>query len=182
MTQQEYEQKKRECWDALHKELLDGEVQWQPVSRYEIFSTAFDRAYALGKQQNTEKSDVRKAKIRTTEKIIDVVKCTDYNNGTVYFLDNNNRDADPYDYRDLDFTYDEQDKQTEAITHEDVEKAAEKYAERAYYPVGQSDCYEGFHIEAEECLAKAFKAGVNYALGKQGASIGTINGDVVINL
>ena len=50
MTQQEYEQKKRECWDALHKELLDGEVHWQPVSRYEIFSTAFDRAYALGKQ------------------------------------------------------------------------------------------------------------------------------------
>lgn len=53
MTQQEYEQKKRERWDALHKELLDGEVQWQPVSRYEIFSTAFDRAYALGKQTET---------------------------------------------------------------------------------------------------------------------------------
>lgn len=58
-------------------------------------------------------------------------------------------------------------KETETISQEDVEKVAEKYAERAYYPVGQSDCHEGFHMEAEECLAKAFKSGANFALGKQ---------------
>lgn len=58
MTTEEYEQKKRECWDALHKELLDGEVQWQLVSRKEIVNFAFDRAYALGKQfGNSEQVD-----------------------------------------------------------------------------------------------------------------------------
>lgn len=36
MTQNEYENKKRECWDALRNELLKDEVQWQPVSRKEI--------------------------------------------------------------------------------------------------------------------------------------------------
>lgn len=51
MTQTEYEQKKRECWDALYNDLLKGEVQWQPVSRKEIVNFAFDRAYALGKQE-----------------------------------------------------------------------------------------------------------------------------------
>lgn len=51
MTQQEYEQKRRECWETFKKENLDGEVQWQPVSRYDIFSMAFDRGYALGKQE-----------------------------------------------------------------------------------------------------------------------------------
>ena len=58
-------------------------------------------------------------------------------------------------------------KEKETITQEEIKKAAEKYTERAYYPVGQSDCHEGFHMEAEECLAKAFKAGANFALGKQ---------------
>lgn len=51
MTQQDYEQKKRECWEEFKRTNLDGEVQWQPVSRYDVFCAAFDRAYALGKQE-----------------------------------------------------------------------------------------------------------------------------------
>lgn len=62
MTQPEYEQKKKECWEALHNELLKGEVQWQPVSRKEIFSYVFDRAYTLGKQTETiTQEDIEKA-------------------------------------------------------------------------------------------------------------------------
>ena len=117
MTNEEYNKKKRECWDALHKELLDGEVQWQPVSRYEIFSTAFDRAFALGKQ-------------------------------------------------------------TEAIMREDVEKAAEEYAEKAMEHV-----YSGeWDSEYVQGLIEAAWYDGYTALGKQDASIETINGDVVINL
>lgn len=51
MTDKEYEQKRRECWEKFKRENLDGEVQWQPVSRYDVFCAAFDRAYALGKQE-----------------------------------------------------------------------------------------------------------------------------------
>lgn len=51
MNSQDYEQKKRECWEEYKRENLDGEVQWQPVSRYDVFCAAFDRAYALGKQE-----------------------------------------------------------------------------------------------------------------------------------
>lgn len=52
MTQPEYDQQKRECWEQYKRESLDSEVQWQPVSRYDVFCAAFDRAYALGKQEN----------------------------------------------------------------------------------------------------------------------------------
>lgn len=51
MTDKEYKQKRRECWEKFKRENLDGEVQWQPVSRYDVFCAAFDRAYALGKQE-----------------------------------------------------------------------------------------------------------------------------------
>ena len=51
MTQQEYYQKKRECWEEYKQANLVGEVQWQPVSRYDVFCDAFDRAFALGKQE-----------------------------------------------------------------------------------------------------------------------------------
>jgi hypothetical protein len=51
MTDKEYEQKKRECWEEYKRENLDGEVQWRPISRYDVFCAAFDRAYALGKQE-----------------------------------------------------------------------------------------------------------------------------------
>lgn len=57
MTNEEYNKKKRECWEEFKRTNLDGEVQWQPVSRYEVFSSAFDRAYALGKQ-GSEKEEV----------------------------------------------------------------------------------------------------------------------------
>lgn len=50
MTQEEYKQKRRECWEDFKRNNLDGEVQWQPVSRYDVFCAAFDRAYALGQQ------------------------------------------------------------------------------------------------------------------------------------
>lgn len=76
MKDKDYEQKKRECWDALHKELLDGEVQWQPVSRKEIFNFAFDRAYALGKLQAScgqvkegiSQEDIEKASVKYANK------------------------------------------------------------------------------------------------------------------
>ena len=51
MTEQEYKQKKCECWEEFKRTNLDGEVQWQPVNRYDVFCAAFDRAYALGKQE-----------------------------------------------------------------------------------------------------------------------------------
>lgn len=54
MTDKEYEQKKRECWEEYKRENLDGEVQWQPISRYDVFCAAFDRAYALGKQETNQ--------------------------------------------------------------------------------------------------------------------------------
>lgn len=50
MTTEEYEQK-RECWEQYKRENLDGEVQWQPISRYDVFCAAFDLAYELGKQE-----------------------------------------------------------------------------------------------------------------------------------
>lgn len=46
MTQPEYEQKKQKCWE----EFID-EGKHRLFSRYEIFCAAFDRAYALGKQE-----------------------------------------------------------------------------------------------------------------------------------
>lgn len=51
MTQTEYKQKRSECWEKFKRENLDGEVQWQPVSRYDVFCDAFDRAFTLGKQE-----------------------------------------------------------------------------------------------------------------------------------
>lgn len=52
MTNQEYEQKKRECWEEF--------TTISPL--YKSFSFVFDRAYALGKQfGNSEQVDVEKA-------------------------------------------------------------------------------------------------------------------------
>lgn len=51
MENKEYNKAKRECWEEYKQENLDGEVQWQPVSRYDVFCAAFDRAYALGRQE-----------------------------------------------------------------------------------------------------------------------------------
>lgn len=58
MTTEEYNQKKHECWEEYKRHSLDGEVQWQPVSRYDVFCAAFDRAYALGKQEKDAEGEV----------------------------------------------------------------------------------------------------------------------------
>ena len=46
MTQQEYEQKKRECWEEFRA--LDRK---SPYSLREVNAFAFDKGYALGKQE-----------------------------------------------------------------------------------------------------------------------------------
>lgn len=53
MTQTEYEQKRTKCWEEFKRQNLDGEVQWQPVSRYDVFCAAFDSGFALGKEKET---------------------------------------------------------------------------------------------------------------------------------
>lgn len=46
MTSQEYEQKKRECWERYKRD------NWENLANVqEAFNYAFDRAYALGKQE-----------------------------------------------------------------------------------------------------------------------------------
>lgn len=48
MTQNEYEQKKRECWEEFcYEHLFDP----HNIVTQGIFGYAFDRAYALGKQE-----------------------------------------------------------------------------------------------------------------------------------
>lgn len=54
MTQQDYEQKKCECWEEFKRE-----VQCLPVSRHDVFCAAFDRAYALGKQEKDADTVIR---------------------------------------------------------------------------------------------------------------------------
>lgn len=60
MTQQEYEQQKRECWE-----------EYTTISpQYKAFSFAFDRAYALGKQFGiSEQVDIEKAAERYADEI-----------------------------------------------------------------------------------------------------------------
>lgn len=52
MTQQEYEQKKRECWEEVSKKILT--IGGDKEKR--AFDFAFDRAYALGKQEGPSKN------------------------------------------------------------------------------------------------------------------------------
>lgn len=52
MTQQEYKQKKRKCWEQFCKDNgIDQEVN---ISIFDAFDQIFDRAYALGKQEEDE--------------------------------------------------------------------------------------------------------------------------------
>lgn len=51
MNTEEYEKIKLDCFKKFKKENLDGEVPWQTVSRYDIFSYAFNCAYELGTAQ-----------------------------------------------------------------------------------------------------------------------------------
>ena len=68
MNTKDYDQKKQKCWDALHNELLKGEVQWQPVSRKEIFNFTFDRAYALGKQEK-DAEEIQPPKFKRDDRV-----------------------------------------------------------------------------------------------------------------
>lgn len=112
MTQPEYEQKKRECWEEFKQQNLDGEVQWQPVSRYDVFCATFDRAYTLGKLQ----ASCRQVK--------------------------------------------------EIITQEEIENEAIDYAfaENKKRPDARPDTAPEY---MSEDLIDAFKAGANFALGKE---------------
>lgn len=47
MNNQEYEQKKCECWEEFKNEVFNGNI---PYSPYSGVSYACDRAYALGKR------------------------------------------------------------------------------------------------------------------------------------
>lgn len=49
MTQQDYEQKKCECWEEFKRE-----VQCLPVSRHDVFCAAFDR-YKIYLEQNNKR-------------------------------------------------------------------------------------------------------------------------------
>lgn len=59
---QDYEIARAKCWEEFKIQYLDGEVQWQPVSRYDAFCYAFDHAYTLGKQaaKIEAKSDIKR--------------------------------------------------------------------------------------------------------------------------
>lgn len=71
MTRQEYEQKKRECWEEYwrtHKTYLHGDSA--EIVLYETFTDTFDRAFALGKQfGNSEQVDAEKAAKRFADEI-----------------------------------------------------------------------------------------------------------------
>lgn len=71
MTQSEYEAKKRECWEEYcrtHKTLINGDDTY--LIEYEAFDYAFDRAYALGKQEkDAEKSKEKLMCLRDRTKV-----------------------------------------------------------------------------------------------------------------
>lgn len=68
MTQQEYEQKKRECWEEFRQ--LDRK---SPYSLREVNAFAFDRGYALGKQEKDAKpNNTIKARRKSDGEIIEV--------------------------------------------------------------------------------------------------------------
>lgn len=54
MNNQDYENKKRECWEEFKNEVFNGNISH---SSYGALSFAFDRAYALGKQEKDAEDD-----------------------------------------------------------------------------------------------------------------------------
>lgn len=67
MTQQDYEQKKRECWEEFCRA---NPSHNKSIFARKVFDFAFDRAYALGKQfGNSEQVDVEKAAKRFADEI-----------------------------------------------------------------------------------------------------------------
>lgn len=78
MTQQEYEQKKRECWEEFKNAAFNGDTTY---SIYSAFNFAFDRAYALGKQetkqeikQETDAEDILCVSREKVKEAIDTAK------------------------------------------------------------------------------------------------------------
>lgn len=65
-------------------------------------------------------------------------------------------------------------KQAQTITQEEIEKAAWDYAKDAYYPAPDYGWYESDDEQMKEVLENTFKAGVNFALGKQEKDAGTV--------
>lgn len=51
MTQEEYEQKKRECWEELWNDLIKDKDPVDFPTAGDIFEYVFPKAYALGKQE-----------------------------------------------------------------------------------------------------------------------------------
>lgn len=71
MNNQDYEQKKREYWEEFKRENLEGEVQWQLVSGYDVFCAAFDRAYDLGKEKEPiSQEEIEKAAQERADSIL----------------------------------------------------------------------------------------------------------------
>ena len=67
MTQLDYEQKKRECWEEFCRA---NPSHNKSIFARKVFAFAFDRAYALGKQfGNSEQVDVEKAAKRFADEI-----------------------------------------------------------------------------------------------------------------
>lgn len=143
MTQPEYEQKKRECWEEYwepRKAYRRGDAA--EMVHYDAFSHAFDRAYALGKQtqiiteEEIEKEAEEYADKEHQEGIDDWgILYSGYYQGMKDALG----------------------KQTETITQEEIKKAAEKYSQS----LGKSRDVTWNDGEY------GFIAGANFALGKQ---------------
>lgn len=83
----------------------------------------------------------------------------------------------PYCHRIYEIAFDRAyalGKQTEAITQEEIEKAADGYATDAYYPAPDYGWYESDDEQMREVLENTFKAGANFALGKQEKDADTV--------
>lgn len=165
MTQPEYEQKRRECWEEFKRTNLDGEVQWQPVSRYDVFCAAFDRAYALSREKETiTQEGIEKAAIEyvlTRQQARHNAKKEE--DATMRDFDKTIKAWDAYD---MEQAFESGanlflGKQTETITQEEIDKAAEDYV--SFEKGGK--CYPSYIVERACCCA--FKDGANFALGKQ---------------
>ncbi len=55
MNNQDYEQKKRECWEEFKNAAFNGNTSYSTCSALDF---AFDRAYALGKQEKDAEGTV----------------------------------------------------------------------------------------------------------------------------
>ena len=145
MTDKEYEQKKRECWEEFCRA---NPSHNKSIFARKVFDFAFDRAYTLGKQFGiSEQVDAEKAAERYADEIRipasipgalvpmfhDIAKSS-YLQGAQDFLG----------------------KPIETITQEEIEDAAKDYA----YDIDGSDW-------ERQRARDGFVDGANFALGKQ---------------